>query len=151
MKIARISIVATILSGSIYFKAHGIEFKTIHLWEWDSTDEMAATVQAELPTWGQSRDFRLRPTPHLNLPNWGVTIHRDADMSKCFKFKEPLSDPGSGRQLSLEMAESSATNQAIQIFLSFPTSGNGPLLPVKIFAANNKLTADSAVEIVIIY
>ncbi|KAA1085300.1 hypothetical protein PGT21_002444 [Puccinia graminis f. sp. tritici] len=82
MKITGISMVATILSGSIYFKAHGIEFKTIHRWEWDSTDEMAVTVQAELPTWGQSRDFRLRPTPHLNLPNWGVAIHRDADMSK---------------------------------------------------------------------
>ncbi|EFP85142.2 uncharacterized protein PGTG_11311 [Puccinia graminis f. sp. tritici CRL 75-36-700-3] len=61
MKIARISIVATILSGSIYFKAHGIEFKTIHRWEWDSTDEIAATVQAELPTWGQQR--------------WAATLH----------------------------------------------------------------------------
>jgi hypothetical protein len=82
MKITGISIVATILSGSIYFKAHGIEFETINRWEWDPTDGMAETVQAELHTWGLSRDFCLHPNPHINLPNWGVTIFRGFDMSK---------------------------------------------------------------------
>ncbi|KAA1128043.1 hypothetical protein PGTUg99_015476 [Puccinia graminis f. sp. tritici] len=77
MKIIGISTIAVFLSGSINFKAHGIVFKTIEIWEWDSTDAMAAKVQAELHTWGQSRDFHFRIKPSINLPDWGVPVNWD--------------------------------------------------------------------------
>jgi hypothetical protein len=81
MKIIGISTIAVILSGLIYFKAHGIEFKTIELSEWNSSAEMATKVRRELPTWGQPKNYHLVIRPEINLPEWSVTVNRSGQLA----------------------------------------------------------------------